>query len=57
VIVPYSDFHPASWDTSHAGAMLDAAHLAKVTAFTLYLGHTNGEPTTGVIYFDDIRAQ
>jgi mannan endo-1,4-beta-mannosidase len=57
VIVPYSAFHPASWDTSHAGAMLDAAHLAKVTAFNLYLGHTNGELTTGVIYVDDIRAQ
>ncbi|MGC0239591.1 carbohydrate binding domain-containing protein [Arthrobacter sp. SD76] len=54
--VPFGSFHPAPWDTAHAGAVLDAAHLAKVWAFNLYLGHASGAPTTGVVYVDDIRA-
>ena len=54
---PFSAFEPAPWDTAHAGAVLDAAHLAEVTAFNLYLGHGSGAATTGVVYVDDIRAE
>ncbi|MER6633190.1 carbohydrate binding domain-containing protein [Streptomyces sp. NPDC000987] len=54
---PFSAFAPAPWDTAHAGAVLDAAHLAKVTAFNLYLGHGSGAATEGVVYVDDIRAE
>ncbi|WP_217131221.1 glycosyl hydrolase [Streptomyces sp. AC558_RSS880] len=53
---PFSEFKPAPWDTAHAGEVLDAAHLAKVTTFNLYLGHGSGAPVTGVVYVDDIRA-
>ncbi|MET8947014.1 glycosyl hydrolase [Streptomyces sp. NPDC004542] len=54
---PFSAFAPAPWDTAHAGAVLDAAHLAKVTTFNLYLGHGNDAATKGVVYVDDIRAE
>ncbi|MGW0710904.1 glycosyl hydrolase [Streptomyces sp. NPDC002643] len=53
---PFSAFRPAPWDTAHADAVLDTAHLADVTAFNLYLGHGSGAATTGVVYVDDIRA-
>ncbi|MFF0201296.1 glycosyl hydrolase [Streptomyces sp. NPDC005017] len=56
VDAPFSEFKPAPWDTSHAGAVLDAARLAKVTAFNLYLGHGSGAATTGTVYVDNIRA-
>ena len=54
---PFSDFKPAPWDTDHAGAVLDAAHLATVSAFNLYLGHGIDAATTGVVFVDDIRAE
>ncbi|MGW7296380.1 carbohydrate binding domain-containing protein [Streptomyces sp. NPDC054829] len=54
---PFSEFAPAPWDTAHAGHVLDAAHLADVTAFNLYLGHGSGAAVTGVAYVDDIRAE
>ncbi|MPY55917.1 glycosyl hydrolase [Streptomyces spongiae] len=54
---PFSEFRPAPWDTAHAGEVLDAAHLAEVTAFNLYLGHKSAAATRGVVYVDDIRAQ
>ncbi len=57
VVVPFSQFEPAPWDTGHAGAVLDAAHLGKVTAFNLYLGHGQDAPTTGVVHVDNIRAE
>ena len=57
VTAPFTDFKPAPWDTSHADAVLDAAHLAKVTTFNLYLGRGSGAATKGVVYVDDIRAE
>ncbi|WP_338896177.1 glycosyl hydrolase [Streptomyces sp. TG1A-60] len=57
VRAPFSEFGPAPWDTAPAGAVLDAAHLAKVTAFNLYLGHGSGAATKGVVYVDNIRAE
>ncbi|MGW2638822.1 carbohydrate binding domain-containing protein, partial [Streptomyces sp. NPDC001348] len=57
VRAPFSDFAPAPWDTAHAGAVLDAARLAKVTSFDLYLVHGSGAATKGVVYVDDIRAE
>ncbi|MFF4018184.1 glycosyl hydrolase [Streptomyces sp. NPDC001843] len=57
VRAPFSDFAPAPWDTAHTGAVLDAAHLAKVTSFSLYLVHGSGAATKGVVYVDDIRAE
>jgi mannan endo-1,4-beta-mannosidase len=57
VKAPFTDFKPAPWDTSHADAVLDATHLAKVTTFNLYLGHGSGAATKGVVYVDDIRAE
>ncbi|MFE3036044.1 glycosyl hydrolase [Streptomyces canus] len=57
VRAPFSEFTPAPWDTAHAGAVLDAAHLAKVTAFNLYLVHGSGASTKGIVYVDDIRAE
>jgi mannan endo-1,4-beta-mannosidase len=54
---PFSEFRPAPWDTTHAEAVLDAAHLAKVTAFNLYLGRGSGTATKGVVYVDNIRAE
>ncbi|WP_128375689.1 glycosyl hydrolase [Streptomyces cavernae] len=54
---PFSEFQPAPWDTAHAGAALDAARLAKVTAFNLYLGHGSDGATKGVVYVDNIRAE
>lgn len=56
VVAPFADFRPAPWDTAHAGARLDADHLAKVTALNLYLGKGATGPTTGTVYVDDIRA-
>ncbi|WP_371662369.1 glycosyl hydrolase [Streptomyces sp. NBC_00280] len=57
ITAPFSEFAPAPWDTEHAGAVLDAAHLAKVSAFNLYLGRGSGAATTGVVYVDNIRAE
>ncbi|MFF1720515.1 glycosyl hydrolase [Streptomyces sviceus] len=57
VRAPFSEFTPAPWDTEHAGAVLDAAHLAEVTAFNLYLVHGSGAATKGTVYVDNIRAQ
>ena len=54
---PFGEFQPAPWDTAHASAVLDAAHLAKVTAFNLYLGRGSEEVTKGVVHVDDIRAE
>ncbi|MGW5640134.1 glycosyl hydrolase [Streptomyces sp. NPDC003832] len=57
ITAPFGEFAPAPWDTSHAGAVLDAAHLAKVATFNLYLGHGSGAATTGTVHMDDIRAE
>lgn len=57
ITTPFSEFRPLPWDDAHAGAVLDAARLAKVTAFSLYLGHQSGAATKGVVYVDDIRAE
>ncbi|WP_432134805.1 MULTISPECIES: hypothetical protein [unclassified Streptomyces] len=57
VRAPFSAFAPAPWDTAHAGAVLDAARLAEVTAFNLYLGRGGGAATEGVVYVDAIRAE
>lgn len=57
VSAPFSDFKPASWDTAHAGAVLDASKLANVTQFSLYLGQGNAGVTKGTIYVDDIIAK
>ncbi|WP_330293385.1 glycosyl hydrolase [Streptomyces sp. NBC_00576] len=54
---PFSEFRPAPWDTAHTEAVLDAARLAKVTAFNLYLGRGSGTATKGVVYMDNIRAE
>ncbi|WP_055716819.1 glycosyl hydrolase [Streptomyces torulosus] len=54
--MPFGEFQPAPWDTAHPGAVLDAARLAKVTAFTLYLGRADATVTKGVVYVDAIRA-
>ncbi|MGY5765533.1 glycosyl hydrolase [Brachybacterium sp. DNPG3] len=52
----FADFAPAPWDTANAGKALDAARLANVTAFNLYVGQADGGPVTGTIHIDDIRA-
>ncbi|WP_327345161.1 glycosyl hydrolase [Streptomyces europaeiscabiei] len=59
VRAPFSEFAPAPWDTANAGAVLDAARLAKVTAFNLYLVHGSGSDaaTKGVVHVDNIRAE
>ncbi|MET9914076.1 glycosyl hydrolase [Streptomyces sp. NPDC006476] len=57
VRAPFSEFTPAPWDTAHAGAVLDAAHLAEVTAFNLYLVHGSGAATKGIVHVDNIRAE
>ncbi|MGW0565386.1 glycosyl hydrolase [Streptomyces sp. NPDC003016] len=57
VRAPFSEFKPAPWDTAHAGEVLDAAHLAKVATFNMYLGHGSGAPAKGVVYVDNIRAE
>ncbi|WP_318275707.1 carbohydrate binding domain-containing protein [Streptomyces pharetrae] len=54
---PFSEFKPAPWDTAHAGEVLDAAHLAKVATFNIYLGQGSGAPAKGVVYLDNIRAE
>jgi mannan endo-1,4-beta-mannosidase len=56
VSAPFTAFKPAPWDTGHADELLDAEHLANVTAFNLYLGH-GGTTATGTVYVDDIRAE
>lgn len=57
VSAPFSEFKPASWDTAHPGAVLDATKLANVTQFSLYLGQGNAGVTKGTIYVDDIIAK
>jgi len=57
VRAPFSEFTPAPWDSEHAGAVLDAAHLAEVTAFNLYLVHGDGAAAKGIVYVDNIRAE
>lgn len=56
IVAPFEEFAPAPWDTDHADEVLDAAHLAAVAEFNLYLGH-GGETATGTVYVDDIRAE
>ena len=56
VNAPFADFRPAPWDTGHADELLDAEHLANVTAFNLYLGY-GGTTAQGTVYVDDIRAE
>ncbi|HEX2143433.1 MAG TPA: glycosyl hydrolase [Glycomyces sp.] len=56
VNAPFTEFRPAPWDTGHADELLDAEHLADVTAFNLYLGY-GGATATGTVYVDDIRAE
>ncbi|KFG10784.1 MULTISPECIES: glycosyl hydrolase [Streptomyces] len=54
---PFGEFGPAPWDTGNAGAVLDAARLAKVTGFNLYLGRASETVTKGVVYVDAVRAE
>jgi mannan endo-1,4-beta-mannosidase len=56
VAAPFADFRPAPWDTGHADQLLDAEHLAEISAFNLYLGY-GGTTASGTIYVDDIRAE
>ncbi|THV23523.1 alpha-mannosidase [Glycomyces paridis] len=56
ITAPFSEFRPAPWDTGHADELLDAAHLAEVATFNLYLGY-GGTTATGTVYVDDIRAE
>lgn len=53
---PFDEFRPAPWDTGNATAVLDAARLADVKTFNLYLGRASETVTKGVVYVDDIRA-
>ncbi|MDC2950448.1 hypothetical protein [Streptomyces heilongjiangensis] len=54
--MPFGEFQPAPWDTTHPGAVLDAARPAKLTAFSLYLGRGGGAVTKGVVHVDALRA-
>ncbi|MFG3341102.1 glycosyl hydrolase [Glycomyces sp. NPDC048151] len=56
VVAPFSEFRPAPWDTGHTDELLDAEHLAEVSAFNLYLGY-GGATASGTVYVDDIRAE
>lgn len=57
VTIPFADWRPAPWDTSHADRRLTHDELAKITQFNIYV---NEEPAAGVkagsIVVDEIRA-
>lgn len=56
VTLTADEFVPAAWDTAHAGEKLDAACLAKVTGFSLYINDNGGDtPRNGAIVIDNIH--
>jgi len=56
VDIPFSDWHPAPWDTAHAGAVLTQDLLAQVTQFNVYVNAVTGGAASGSIVLDGLRA-
>lgn len=58
VEIPFSEFAPAPWDTSHAGAKLDAVNAKTVQQFSIYVNAKEaGTTLSGSLYFDDIHVE
>ncbi|GAA1875254.1 glycoside hydrolase family 26 protein [Myceligenerans crystallogenes] len=55
--VPFADWRPAPWDTAHADRRLDAATLAKVTQFSVFVNAADGGATAGAVTVDELRAR
>ncbi|MGN8026317.1 glycosyl hydrolase [Microbacterium sp. 22242] len=56
VDIPFADWHPAPWDTAHAGAALTPDLLATVTQFNVYVNAVDGGATSGSVVLDGLRA-
>jgi mannan endo-1,4-beta-mannosidase len=57
VTIPFADWRPAPWDTSHADRRLTYDELAKITQFNIYVNEVPAAGvTSGSIVVDEIRA-
>ncbi|MCK9795839.1 hypothetical protein M1843_19010 [Isoptericola sp. 4D.3] len=54
--VPFADWRPAAWDAAHADRRLDAATLAEVTQFSVFVNAAEAGATTGAVTIDEVRA-
>lgn len=57
IVIPFSEFKPAPWDTANAGQVITKQYLKDVQTFSIYVNkNTAVDGTTGTLYFDDIQA-
>jgi mannan endo-1,4-beta-mannosidase len=54
--IPFADWRPAPWDTANADRRLDAATLAKVTQFSVFINAVDGAAVDGAVVVDELRA-
>ncbi|MGY4645428.1 glycosyl hydrolase [Cellulomonas sp. URHB0016] len=57
VTVPFRDWRPAPWDTSHADRRITAEDLRSVSQLNVYVNHADGGAPSGSIVVDDIAAK
>jgi mannan endo-1,4-beta-mannosidase len=57
VTVPFRDWRPAPWDTSHADRRITAEDLTSVSQFNVYVNQVDGGAAGGSIVVDDIAAK
>ncbi len=57
IVIPFSEFKPAPWDTSNANQVVTKKYLKDVQTFSIYVNkNPQVEGTSGILYFDDIQA-
>lgn len=54
--IPFADWRPAPWDTANADRRLDAATLAKITQFSVFINAVAGATVDGSVVLDELRA-
>lgn len=54
--IPFADWRPAPWDTANQDRRLDAATLAKVAQFNVYVNAVDGGAVSGSVVVDELRA-
>ncbi|GGJ47458.1 glycosyl hydrolase [Deinococcus roseus] len=55
--IPFNSFTVAPWDTSNAGKTLGGDLLKDIRAFGIYINRNEGNPASGTLYLDEIKAQ
>ncbi len=56
VTIPFVDWRPAPWDTSHADRRISDDDLRALTSFNIYVNSVDGGAASGSIVVDDIAA-